>query len=458
MPVSLPLTFDLSSESEFYTQVSAGIQAAQQANCQFLSLGLPLPTVDPLLLLAGLMQVSGESEHFYLEQAGEIVAACGAVATMTAQGQQRFAELRRFSERILNRVWAIAPAEPRVFCQFSFWDHTGSNRGVLPRWQVIQRFDQVWLTLSCALETSTPHCLWQDWQLVQRALAHILADPPPCPPPLTIALPPLTQQYDQFITSVKHTLQLLEDGELEKLVLAAALTLEQPQGFNWLGTLQNLRRQYTNCYIFSVGQQQQQVFLGASPERLVKIADGVLCADALAGSRPRGQTRQEDQSLRNGLYHSPKERYEHQVIVEFLCQTLQALGMTCEAPTTPRILELSHIQHLQTLIRAQVSRPIHILQVVAALHPTPAVAGYPALRAQHWLHQLESFDRNGYAAPLGWVTPTGEGEFIVGIRSAHLQTNHAHLFAGAGIVKGSHPEREWQEILWKFQTMISALA
>lgn len=458
MPVSLPLTFDLSSESEFYTQISAGIQAAQQANCQFFSLGIPLPTVDPLILLAELMQVSGESAHFYLEQPGEIVAACGAVVTMTVQGQQRFTELRRFSERILNRVWAIAPAEPRVFCQFSFWDHTGANRAFLPHWQVIQRLDQVWLTLSRSLTASTPHLLWQDWQLVQRALTHILANPPLCPPPLAIALPPLSEPYGQFIASVKRALKLLEDRELEKLVLAAPLTLEQPQGFNWLGTLQNLRQQYANCYIFSVGQQPQQVFLGASPERLVKIADGVLCADALAGSRPRGQTLQEDQSLRNGLYHSPKERYEHQVIVEFLCQTLQQLGMTCEVPTKPRILELSHIQHLQTLIQAQLPEPIHILQVVAALHPTPAVAGYPASQAQHWLQQLEPFDRSGYAAPLGWVTPTGEGEFIVGIRSAHLQDNYAHLFAGAGIVKGSQPEREWQEILWKFQTMISALA
>ncbi|MFN4196108.1 MAG: isochorismate synthase MenF [Thermosynechococcus sp.] len=457
MPVSLPLTFDLSSESEFYTQVSTGIQAAQQANCQFLSLGIPLPTIDPLMLLASLMQVSGENEHFYLEQAGEIVAACGAVATSSVQGSQRFSDLQHFSERILNRLWAIAPAEPRIFCQFSFWDDA-ANRAFLPRWQVIQRRDQVCLTLSCALETSTPHRLWQDWQLVQRALAHLLADPPPCSPPRAIALPPLTEQYGQFITSVKRALQLLEEGDLEKLVLAAALTLEQPQGFNWLGTLQNLRQQYANCYIFSVGQKRQQVFLGASPERLVKIGDGVLCADALAGSRPRGQTQQEDQRLRNGLYHSPKERYEHQVIVEFLCQTLQQLGISCEVPTKPRILELSHIQHLQTLIQAPLPQPIHILKVVAALHPTPAVAGYPASRAQDWLRQLEPFDRHGYAAPLGWVTPTGEGEFIVGIRSAHLQGTHAYLFAGAGIVKGSQPQREWQEILWKFQTMISALA
>lgn len=458
MPVSLPLTFDLSSESEFYTQVTAGVQAAQQANCQFLSLGLPLSMVDPLMLLASLMQVSGESEHFYLEQPGEIVAACGAVATTIVQGQQRFADLQRFSERTLSRVWAIAPAEPRIFCQLSFWDHSAVDRGFLPRWQVIQRLDQVWLTLSCSLTTNTPHLLWQDWQLVQQALAQLLANPPLCPPPLAIALPPLTEQYRQFITSVNRALKLLEEGELEKLVLAAALSLEQPKGFDWLGTLQNLRQQYANCYIFSVGQEQQQVFLGASPERLVKIADGVLCADALAGSRPRGQTLQEDQSLRNGLYHSPKERYEHQVIVQFLCQTLQQLGMTCDVPAKPRILELSHIQHLQTLIQAQVMQPIHILQVVAALHPTPAVAGYPSLQAQHWLQQLEPFDRHRYAAPLGWVTATGEGEFIVGIRSAHLQGHHAHLFAGAGIVKGSHPEREWQEILWKFQTMISALA
>ncbi|WP_448515469.1 isochorismate synthase [Parathermosynechococcus lividus] len=464
MPVSLPPTFDVWSEHDFCTHVSGVIAAAQQAGCQFLSVGAALPAIDPLRVMAALMHASGQTDHFYIEQPhpGEIVAACGRVAATVATGEQRFQALQDFSEQTLNHIWAAAPAEPRVFCQFAFRDAatTAMNRAFLPRWQIIQRQGHAFLTLNGRLDglSSSEVSLWQDWQLLWSTLASVLETPVSSPPPLAIALPSLAEQSQSFITGVNRALKLLDEGLLEKLVLACTTTIEHPTGFNWLGTLQNLRQQYRNCYVFSVGSNWQDVFLGASPERLVSIGDGLLWADALAGSRPRGQTDHEDQTLRHGLYHSPKERHEHQVIVEFLCQTLDQMGMTCEFSTEPRILELSNIQHLQTLIQARVCQPIHILEIVAALHPTPAVAGYPRATARYWLSHLEQFDRHGYAAPLGWVTPQGEGEFIVGIRSAHLQGQYAHLFAGAGIVKGSEPEREWQEILLKLQAMISALA
>ncbi len=464
MPVSLPPTFDLWSEHEFHTHVRGVIAAAKQAGCQFFSIGAALPAIDPLRVIAALMQASHQPNHFYIEQpqAGDTVAACGQVTGAIASGEQRFQELQRFCQHTLNRLWAPPPAEPRIFCQFAFRDGatTAVNRAFLPRWQIVQRHGQATLTLNGRVDTAPSAAvnLWQDWQLLWRTLATVLESPPVCPPPLAIAFPALAEQSQSFMTGVTRALQLLEEEQLQKLVLACTLTVEQPSGFHWLGTLQNLRQQYHNCYIFSTGQDWQDIFLGASPERLVSIREGLLWADALAGSRPRGETDHEDQQLRDGLYHSPKERHEHQVIVEFLCQTLDQLGMTCEFPTEPRILELSNIQHLQTLIQARVCQPIHILEIVAALHPTPAVAGYPRARARQWLEQLEAFDRNGYAAPLGWVTPQGEGEFIVGIRSAHLQGTRAHLFAGAGIVKGSQPEREWQEILLKLQAMMSALA
>ncbi|XFA72339.1 isochorismate synthase [Thermosynechococcaceae cyanobacterium Okahandja] len=464
MPVSLPPTFDLWSEHEFHTHVSGVIAAAVQAGCPFFSLGTALPPIDPLRLMAVLMQVSDQPDHFYLEQphAGDSVAACGRVVAAVASGKRRFQELQRFCEHTLGRIWTTAPAEPRVFCQFAFGDGatTTLNRAFLPRWQIIQRHGQAVLTLNgrCDTVNSPEVALWEDWQLLWRAVASVLESPPVCPPPLAIALPGLADQSRAFMAGVNRALELLEEGRLEKLVLACTTTVEQPTGFNWLGTLHNLRQQYHNCYVFSVGQHWQDVFLGASPERLVRIENGLLWADALAGSRPRGQTDHEDQRLRQGLYHSPKERHEHHVIVEFLCQTLYQLGMTCEFPSEPRILELSNIQHLQTLIQARMGQPTHILDIVAALHPTPAVAGYPRAVAREWLSHLEQFDRNGYAAPLGWVTPQGEGEFIVGIRSAHLQGQRAHLFAGAGIVQGSQPEREWQEILLKLQAMVSALA
>ncbi|MBE9009911.1 isochorismate synthase, partial [Pseudanabaenaceae cyanobacterium LEGE 13415] len=178
--------------------------------------------------------------------------------------------------------------------------------------------------------------------------------------------------------------------------------------------------------------------------------------EALAGSVPRGKTRSEDARLAATLLNGQKEKHEHQVVVDSIAQHLRNLNLTPQF-SPAQLLQLPNIQHLQTPIRATIQSDLHLLDVVAELHPTPAVAGAPKSIACEHLRSFEAFERSWYAAPIGWMDYQGNGEFAVGIRSAILQGNHARLFAGAGIVSGSDPEKEFAEVQLKLKALLNAI-
>lgn len=239
-------------------------------------------------------------------------------------------------------------------------------------------------------------------------------------------------------------------------MLAHAVDVVSPLPFDAIASLHNLRKRYPGCYLFATSNGRGQQFIGASPERLVSLRDRQLETDALAGSAPRGQTINDDTNLAKRLLTSAKERHEHQVVSQFIRQQLAQLGL--EPQSLPlRLLQLSNIQHLQTPIHARVPADIHLLDIVAALHPTPAVAGMPRAVACDYIRRYEQFARSLYAAPIGWIDHHGDGEFAVGIRSALLNGCHARLFAGAGIVEGSDPDRELAEVQLKLQALLQAL-
>lgn len=157
------------------------------------------------------------------------------------------------------------------------------------------------------------------------------------------------------------------------------------------------------------------------------------------------------------LLKSPKERREHQVVIEYIIDSLSDLGLTPYiAPL--KVLKLSNIQHLWTPIYTELTSDINPLEVVSKLHPTPAVSGFPTEITCQEIKRYETFERGFYAAPLGWINYEGNSEFIVGIRSALISGNYARLYAGAGIVEGSEPEKELAEIQLKFQGLLKALS
>lgn len=247
----------------------------------------------------------------------------------------------------------------------------------------------------------------------------------------------------------------LESGAYRKTVLARQKRVSLP-GFTPEPAVSELASRYPGCFVWHF-DVPGATWLGASPERLVATAAGCARADSLAASCRRGASPAEDAVLAEGLLADPKERLEHAVVVEAITSGLQPFAESIECPPGPRIMKLANIQHLHTPVTARLKPGVHVLDLVGAMHPTPAVGGWPRQPALDAIRRLEKMDRGWYAAPFGWVDFAGEGEFAVGLRTARVVGDDATLFAGCGIVADSDPEREVAETELKFRPLAEAL-
>jgi menaquinone-specific isochorismate synthase len=264
------------------------------------------------------------------------------------------------------------------------------------------------------------------------------------------------RQYQSFIDKVNQGLEAIKEQKLTKIVVSHALEVKINKNFNVIKSLENLRNNYPDCYIFAVNNKDQEHFIGASPERLLSIKNNQIISDALAGSAPRGKNQEDDQKIGENLLNSEKEKREHQIVSDFIFE--QLLTMNLQPKKAPlQLLKLSNIQHLWTPISAKIINNINLFEIINKLHPTPAMAGEPITIACDKIESSENFDRSLYAAPIGWLNSEKNCEFIVGIRSALIKENSARLYAGAGIVAGSKPEQELTEIQLKFKALLEAL-
>ncbi|MBD2256176.1 isochorismate synthase [Pseudanabaena sp. FACHB-2040] len=455
-----------------YTFLTDCYQLAIQDNQpKIASLSFDLPLLDPLTVLA---QVSdSEERHFYLENPGQrrATVAFGTTLAHTSEGKNRFRQAQQFVETwtrqtVLQKFQTTAPPSPRFFCNFTFFPQHHSAEPpfpaasvFLPSWQVTRHHQTCQLTANLLI---TPDALLDE--LTQRVLRQIdqleqLANSSSSYGYRNAAAPgPILQTGTvAFKQAVSHALTQIAQNRLSKIVLAHAVDIAAPHAFHLSHSLHRLRQNHPDCHTFSVSNGRGATFIGASPERLLSTRHHTLITDALAGSAPRGRTEVEDRVLAENLLANPKERDEHQFVVEFLTHQLLSLGLRPSYRAVPELLRLANIQHLHTPIRAMLPTHASPLRLVEALHPTPAVAGVPTEAACQEIWHHEAFDRSLYAAPLGWVDDRGNSEFIVGIRSALIQENRARLYAGAGIVVGSDPERELAEIQLKLRALGEAL-
>ena len=443
---------------------------------QILSFAQKIAAVDPLAILRGMTQT--DSLRFYWENPSkqEAVAAWGVTKELLVDSQQRFQQTQQFVDSCFSRTIQegdsnVAGSETRIFCSFAFFgDRNEPNEGVssqpgatifLPRFQITKKSKNHFLVVNYPLrdgasakqvvkqlkakinsidwskyEEYTPRNIdttnWQEQELFSAA----------------------NSQY--FKATVRSALNSIALDELSKIVLAHAMDIESSTAFDPLDSLYNLRNRHPDCYIFALRNHQGQDFIGASPERLASIQNRQLVTDALAGSAPRGKTTSEDVQWANILLKNRKEKREHQAVSDFIAERLKDLGLKPHQLPL-QLLQLSNIQHLWTPIYAHLPKGIEPLEIVAQLHPTPAVAGVPNRIVCDKIRRYEKFDRGLYAAPLGWVDNRSNCEFVVGIRSALIDGARARLYAGAGIVSGSNPDKEFVEIQLKLQSLLKAL-
>ena len=258
-------------------------------------------------------------------------------------------------------------------------------------------------------------------------------------------------------SSVATAVSQIRSGLLDKVVLAREERLLADSPFSAVDTLIRLRGQDPTATLFAI-QAGASWFVGATPERLVRLADGRVDVTCLAGSIGIGESAMEREALAAQLLASEKDRLEHEIVVQ---STMTALLEICDEvtrlPGTPRVVAARSVQHLETPLQARLARAGTVLDLVERLHPTPAVGGSPRGAALALLRELEEIERGWYAGPIGWTDLDGRGEFAVAIRSALLTGSRASLFAGCVIVAGSQPAAEFAETRLKLQPMISAL-
>ncbi|HEY9908920.1 MAG TPA: isochorismate synthase [Thermosynechococcaceae cyanobacterium] len=440
---------------------------------QIISVSHKIDGIDPLTALQQFVQP--EQLSFYFEQreteTGDrrTIAAFGATAQLETEGENRFQTAQAFVQSTLDRTITVGEqsslAGPHFFCGFTFFDRVHSARSsfaaatvFLPEWQIVQQEGSCFVTANLAIDAGTDVeiLVEQWWKMLQRIQAiHYQWVSPAFSNQMLFQRQDVTDPY-QFQQAVRSALAAIHSGQLHKVVQAYAIDISAPLPFHLAPSLHNLRTLYPDCCVFALGNGKGQTFIGASPERLASLQQSHLITDALAGSAPRGTTPREDSHLADRLLTNVKELHEHHVVSHFITQHLDRLGLSPHKEAL-RLLRLPNIQHLHTPIRAIVPAQISLLDIVAALHPTPAVAGVPRELACAHIRQYEGFERSLYSAPIGWIDRQGNGEFIVGIRSALLDGCTARLFAGAGIVTGSTPDRELAEVQLKLQALLPAL-
>lgn len=344
---------------------------------------------------------------------------------------------------------------------------------ILPRFLFTFRGGQAWLTVNALLRTGDDaREVAARYEAEYRELrARVRGGmPPPCP-----ALPAgggprgarearrlclRELEAGRWREAVHRAAAAAGSGTLEKVVLARCVELMSARPFAPGRLLAALRRENPGCTVFAVGRQGW-TFAGASPELLARLRGRHLATASLAGSAPRGSTPEEDRLLGRALLESPKERHEHAVVVRALRESLEPLCRRLEVPAEPRLLPLRTVQHLHTPIAGELvgtAGEHSVLDLVAALHPTPAVGGSPRDPALALIRAAEPHGRGWYAGPIGWVDASGDGCFVVGIRSALVADDgRAWLYAGSGVVAGSDPESEYRETRLKLAPVLSAL-
>lgn len=254
--------------------------------------------------------------------------------------------------------------------------------------------------------------------------------------------------WERLVEGIKSE---INHGQVQKVVAARRVTLKLSAAPRAADILSRLNESAPLCARFCL-RIGKKTFIGATPERLVQRRGYDITTEALAGSISASEANAE-----LALFRSEKDRREHAYVVSAIKDALSPLCDKFRAPEEPEVRRLQSIYHLRTPISGRLHSPVHILELVERLHPTPAVGGMPCARAVDFITTHEQAERGWYAAPVGWVDAAGNGEFVVALRSGLISGDKVHVYAGAGIVEGSDSSAEYAETELKLSGMLGAL-
>lgn len=368
---------------------------------------------------------------------GEGIIGWGQTARIDTRGPQRFAQAERDWRDLTRRMTiddevGLPGCGPVAFVSFAFANRPGHSVLIVPKIVVGRTRGTTWITEIDATGTQqqeaptaaavAPTLRWREGRLP-------------------------AQRWHSLAT---EALRRIHAGELDKVVLARDLIAEADEPLDPRAVLRRLAARHPDCWTFAVDG-----WIGATPELLLRRQGHHVSSRVLAGSTWPGSDGEQD------LLRSTGYREEHRHAVESLTASLRT-HCTSMHVNGPTVLHLPHISHLCTGVTGTLdaAQPSSLLSLADSVHPTAAVGGTPrrdALRTIGDLEQRHGFERDRYAGPVGWVDVDGNGELGIALRCAHIAGHHARLFAGCGLVAGSNPDTELQEIEAKFAALREAL-
>jgi isochorismate synthase len=440
--------------------------AAALAGCdndRILLLHVPAPVAPVEALLAS---DSGADGLLWAPPGDPAFAGVGVAVELRGSGEGRFAQVRAAGEalwrRLAHRALPGVEAPPtRLVGGFAFqpgvagtrpWESFGEATFRLPRFGYARKGDAATLTLALGPDdrgdaerhladleahlaalagTAAGHC---HARAASRILSRTTVEPAP---------------WRSLIRSIREGIR---EGRFEKVVAARRLELEVDPAPDAVAVLRAFSEVEPACTRFAL-RRGRATFLGATPERLLRKRGDSLETEALAGTIRPGGPRNASRLLASG-----KDHHEHELVVRDLLRCLGPIARSLEYSGQPTVQSLRHALHLRTPVTATLREPHHVLDLVERLHPTPAVGGVPTRAALEWIAAHEPDGRGWYAAPFGWFDESGDGEFVVALRSGVIEGRRVHLYAGAGIVADSDADAEYAETQLKLSALLDALA
>jgi len=324
--------------------------------------------------------------------------------------------------------------------KYGEWKNFSSRRYILP---LVEIEDRGGLSVLCInrLSKHTPSI----------DLQRKTATPIPLKKPISRVDVPT---YPTWCYHLKELANLISHNVCSKVVLSRRTDFAFEHPPNPYAILRHLKNSESTT-LFSFQFEKEEAFIGASPETLYRKEDREIKSAAVAGTRPRGNTPEESLRFSQELLDDQKEQHELNIVKNYIYQALSPLCHSLYIENQS-LIRTATVQHPCYLLRGALRNSISDRDLIQTLHPTPAIGGAPKDRAIEEITKRENFDRGWYAAPVGWITER-QSHHVVAIRSALIQKNWMTLFAGAGIVKGSSPSSEWNELeqkicqyfLWK---------
>ena len=378
---------------------------------------------------------------------GDGLVGWGAAALIRTEGAGRFSEARSWwrahGHTAVVRDEVREPGTGLVcFGSFAFADSPGDSVLVVPEIVVGRRGKTAWVTtIGRAAITTSP--------------AVVDTDTPD--PPVGVAFVDGAMSGTEWETVVAEAVGRINDGFLEKVVLARDLVATVDQDIDVRWPLQRLDESYPMCWTFHVDG-----LFGATPEMLVRRERGLVTSRVLAGTIRRTGDDARDMTLAATLARSSKDLEEHEYAVRSVADALAPHCTSMNVPESPFVLHLPNVMHLGTdvagVVHDSADGAASSLELAEALHPSAAVGGTPTEQALSLITEIEGMDRGRYAGPVGWMDSAGDGEWGIALRSAEVEGRSVRLFAGCGIVASSDPEAELAEAQAKFVPVRDAIS